>query len=110
MIPVRIPAYARPVLASERVIDLAPTHPLALSEVPCPVCDGPLAGTKVVLVFVGIAPEDRKSAGWTTGAAVTVHEACSASGPWKGETEPARLTREAIDGFDAMTRAQDGPQ
>ena len=77
MIPVRVPADAKPVLASERVFDLQPTHPLALSQMPCPACDGPLAGTKVVLVFTGIAPEDRKEQGWTTGGAVAVHKDCA---------------------------------
>jgi hypothetical protein len=77
MIPVRVPADAKPILASDRVIDLQPTHPLALSETPCPACDGPLAGTKIVLVLAGIAPEDRKDGGWTAGGAVAVHAACA---------------------------------
>jgi hypothetical protein len=77
MIPVRVPADLKPVLAAERVIDLAPTHPIALSETPCPACAGPLAGTKVVLVFAGIAREDRKPDGWTVGGAVTVHATCA---------------------------------
>ena len=81
VIPVRVPAGAKPTLGSERVIDLNPTHPIALSETPCPACDGPLAGTKVVLVFVGIAPEDRKESGWTTGGAVTVHATCAGVAP-----------------------------
>lgn len=77
MIPVRVAVGMTPVLASDRLIDLAPTHPLALSETPCPACDGPLAGTKVVLVFVGIAPENRKEIGYTTGGSVTVHAECA---------------------------------
>jgi hypothetical protein len=82
MIPVRVRMDTRPVLATDRVTDLQPTHPLALSETPCPACDGPLAGTKVVLVFVGIAPEDRERASeWGTGAAVTVHATCAGVTP-----------------------------
>jgi hypothetical protein len=77
MIPVRVPADAKPVLASDRVIDLQPTHPLALSQTPCPACDSPLAGTKIVLVLAGIAPGDRKDSGWTAGGAVAVHAACA---------------------------------
>jgi hypothetical protein len=74
---------ARPVLASGRVIDLSPTHPMALSETPCPACDGPLAGAKIVLVFIGIAPEDRERATgeWGTGGAVAVHAACAGVTP-----------------------------
>lgn len=76
MIPVRVPATAVPVLASEREFTVAGNHPLA--GFPCPVCDERLAnGQPSVLVFVGIHPEDRKPAGWTTGAAVTVHRACA---------------------------------
>jgi hypothetical protein len=77
MIPVRVPADARPVFASDRVIDLQPTHPMALSETPCPACDGPLAGTRVVLVLAGISPEDRERGGWVSGGAVVVHAACA---------------------------------
>lgn len=88
MIPVRVPADLKTVLANERRFTVQPDHPVA--EHVCPVCDGPLYATPradgegldmvpgpVVLVFVGIAPEDRKDAGWTTGAAVAVHEACA---------------------------------
>ena len=82
MIPVRVPADAKPVLASERAFDIAPDHPLSGQD--CPVCDGPLMGQPVVLVFAGIGPDDRKPGGWTTGAAVAVHEAC-AVGPGMGE-------------------------
>jgi len=83
VIPVRVRMDARPVLASDRVIDLQPTHPIALSETPCPACDGPLAGTKVVLVLAGIAPEDRERATgeWGTGGAVVVHAACAGVTP-----------------------------
>jgi hypothetical protein len=83
MIPVRVRMDTKPVIAVDKVIDLSPTHPIALSETPCPACDGPLAGTKVVLVFVGIAPEDRERASgeWGTGGAVTVHAACAGVTP-----------------------------
>ena len=83
MIPVRVRKDFRPELASDRVIDLEPTHPLALSEYPCPACDGPLAGTKIVLVVIGIAPEDREraSGAWATGGAVAVHAACAGVTP-----------------------------
>ena len=88
MIPVRVPAGWTAKLASDRRFTIGPDHPMA--EHACPVCDGPLFATPradgegldmvpgpVVLVFVGIAPEDRKDGGWTTGAAVAVHEACA---------------------------------
>lgn len=91
MIPVRVPADARITLASERRHVIAPDHPLAMED--CPACGLPLIGTPradggldmaagpVVLVFVGIAPDDRKPAGWTTGGAVAVHEACAGVKP-----------------------------
>jgi hypothetical protein len=104
VIPVRVPALAKPVLASDRVFDIAPGHPL--SDQDCPVCDGPLVGHPVVLVFVGIAPDDRKPAGFTTGGAVTVHEACTV-GPGMDEAVAARATQTAVDGIDAMTAAQE---
>lgn len=76
MIPVRVPADARPVLASDREFVIADGHPLAATG--CPACDAPLAnGCKVVLILAGIMPEDRKLAGWTTGGAVAVHAACA---------------------------------
>lgn len=76
MIPVRVPAGARPVLANERVFTLSDDHPLA--DASCPVCDERLAGgAEAVLVLAGIAAEDRKPAGWTTGGAIAVHKACA---------------------------------
>ena len=75
MIPVRVSASLMPVLAAERRFTIAADHPLAAGF--CPVCDGPLTGQPVVLVFVGIEPEDRKPAGFTTGAAVAVHAVCA---------------------------------
>jgi hypothetical protein len=75
MIPVRVPAGASPVLATERRFAVAPDHPLAAGV--CPACDLPLPGSPAVLVLVGIAPEDRKPAGWTTGGAVAVHAVCA---------------------------------
>jgi hypothetical protein len=74
---------AKPVLATGNVIDLQPTHPLALSEALCPACDGPLAGTKIVLVLAGISPEDRERAtgAWGTGGAVAVHAAGAGVAP-----------------------------
>jgi hypothetical protein len=75
MIPVRVQADLKVVLASDRRFEISDPHPL--HDAPCPVCDGPLSHGPSVLVFVGIAPDDRKDAGWTTGAAVAVHEACA---------------------------------
>jgi hypothetical protein len=87
LIPVRVPAGLRPVLASERRMTIPPGHPLAGSG--CPACghalgDDPRSawarqpdGSPVVLVFAGIAPGDRKETGWTAGAAVAVHEQCA---------------------------------
>ena len=76
IIPIRVEAAARPILASERRMDIKPSHPLAKS--PCPVCDLPLAGKPVVLVLAGIDPTDREPGKtWVTGAAVAVHEECA---------------------------------
>ena len=72
MIPVRVPSDMLPVLASERRFPKADGW--------CPVCDEALDdGAPVVLVFCGIAPEDRKEGPgrWTTGGAVAVHSACA---------------------------------
>jgi hypothetical protein len=59
------------IVATGKTIPLG--HPLDAYD--CPVCDGPLVGTSVSLVYVGTAPEDRR-AGWHTGAAVAVHDIC----------------------------------
>lgn len=84
MIPVRIPADAKVPLASGRRFAAHRGHPL--DPLPCPVCDGPLGEKVTVLVIVGIAPEDRKPGGYTTGAAVAVHAECAGV----PEEEPAR--------------------
>lgn len=75
MIPVRVRSDAKPVLASDRRFAARRGHPI--DSDPCPVCDGPLGDRVTVLVFVGIAPEDRKPGGYTTGGAVAVHAACA---------------------------------
>lgn len=76
MISVRVPSSAMPTVVSEgRLIPMRPDHPQSAG--PCPVCGGPLAGKVIVLVFCGIAPENRKSGGWTKGAAVAVHATCA---------------------------------
>lgn len=74
MIPVRVPVDAAIHVASRGRL-LSADHPLFDAD--CPVCDGCLGfGGPVALVLVGIAPEDRKPVGWTTGAPVAVHEEC----------------------------------
>jgi hypothetical protein len=84
MIPVRVKADAMPVLASERRFGpMEASHPLA--ETPCPVCDGPVGEKVSVLVFCGIAPEDREGV-WTNGGAVAVHAECAGV----PEAEPPR--------------------
>jgi hypothetical protein len=75
IIPVRIPADSKPVLAGERRFAANRGHPL--DTFPCPVCDVPLGEKVTVLIFAGIAPEDRKLAGDVMGAAVAVHAACA---------------------------------
>jgi hypothetical protein len=75
MIPVRVPAGLKPVLATEDRRVIEPGHPLAAEF--CQACYEPLAGSPAVLVFVGISPRDRKTTGWTAGSAVAVHEACA---------------------------------
>lgn len=74
MIPVRVPVDA-PLTTMGGVRTLGVGH-FANDDV-CPVCDQPLANTPITLVFVGIAPEDRKESGWTTGGSVIVHGACA---------------------------------
>lgn len=78
MIPVRVPADARPVLAVERRMLIERGHPMY--DQPCPVCVKRLGSAVTVLILAGIAPEDQKPnpAGcWTTGAAVCVHAVCA---------------------------------
>jgi hypothetical protein len=75
MIPIRVPATMTAPLASERRFAAHRGHPI--DEYPCPVCDEPVGEHVAVLVFVGIAPEDRKPGGYTTGGAVAVHAACA---------------------------------
>lgn len=75
MIPIRIRADAKVVLASERRMDLARGHPLFLQQ--CPVCDEYLGEYTIVLVFVGIHPKDRKDNGYTIGGTVAVHARCA---------------------------------
>lgn len=74
MIPVRVPAdITVPITGGIKTID----HDHLYAKVPCPVCDEPTPGTAVVLVVVGIEPEDRKDSGWTNGGAVIVHADCA---------------------------------
>lgn len=75
MIPVRVRADLKPILANERRFSIEPGHPLAGER--CPACDQPLSGSPSVMVLVGYHPDDRKPSGWTSGAAVMVHEACA---------------------------------
>jgi hypothetical protein len=90
IIPVRVPADAKPVLASERRMAMQPGHPLY--GYPCPVCDRDLGGEVTVLVFAGIDPEDRKPSGWATGEAVAVHAACAGVPEEEPETPPRAVT------------------
>lgn len=75
LIPVRVPAGAMPVLASERRFAAGRGHPL--DPLPCPACGKPLGEAVTVLIVAGIAPEDRKPAGATTAGTVAVHAACA---------------------------------
>jgi hypothetical protein len=81
MLYARVPADFKPYLnprlfdISEREGEPSP-HPLAAHY--CPACDQPLAAYgQIVLVPVGIAPEDRKDGGWANAGCVAVHLACS---------------------------------
>jgi hypothetical protein len=73
-----------PVLASERRFTVQPDHPLA--DWGCPV-----------LVFAGIEPDDRKPAGWTTGAAVAVHASCAGVPREEPEKSPRTVTLDITD-------------
>jgi hypothetical protein len=79
MIPVRIPADARPHIAAVKHVQ--PDHLLAESPFDCPVCDETLSDRCVALVAVGIEPHSRKPAGWCTGGAVGVHAECAGADP-----------------------------
>jgi hypothetical protein len=105
VIPVRVPADAKPVLASERRFAAGRGHPL--DNFPCPVCGGPLGEQVIVLVLAGIAPEDRKPAGWTTGGAVAVHAACAGVPEQELETPPRTVTFDLTDSdtFHVLTTA-----
>jgi hypothetical protein len=95
IIPVRVPADAMPVLASERRMTILPGHPL-YDEL-CPVCDGLLGELVTVLVFAGIEPESRKPAGWATGAAVAVHAICAGVPGVQLETPRVTVTFDITD-------------
>lgn len=78
MIPVRVPADARPVLASEKRMNIERGHPLY--DEPCTVCDNRLGDGVTVLILAGIDPEDQRpepAGRWTTGVAVCVHAVCA---------------------------------
>lgn len=77
VIPVRVPANAKPVLATERRFTLTPDHPLY--DVACPACDEALGGPyPVVLILAGIAPHNREGvSSWANGAGVAVHAVCA---------------------------------
>jgi hypothetical protein len=97
IIPVRVLADARPVLASERRFAAHRGHPL--DSQPCPVCTGPLGALVTVLILAGIGPSSRKDSGWTTGAAVAVHADCAGV----PEDEPA-VPEERRAGFTSQWR------
>lgn len=70
MIPVRVNADLRPVLASPRIMEAHRNHPV--DPLPCPVCDEPLGEYPTILVFVGSLPGDSQM-----GAAIPVHVRCT---------------------------------
>lgn len=74
MIPVRVPADAS-LHTVGGIRELSADHPLFMED--CPVCDCVLGFEPITLVYIGMMPEDRKAAGWTTGAAVAVHALCA---------------------------------
>jgi hypothetical protein len=95
IIPVRVPANARPVLATERRFNVRPDHPLY--EGFCAVCEGLLGETVFVLVFAGIEPESRKPRGFATGAAVAVHAFCAGVPGEEPQTPPRTVTYDLSD-------------
>lgn len=80
IIPVRVAAGARPVLAGRaEPFPLPLVHGLRGSE--CPACGRQLASEgecMVQLVLVGIYPGDRRPDGSVLGGAVAVHAECAA--------------------------------
>lgn len=87
MIPVRVFATAKPLLATGRRFTIRASHPMAGQD--CPVCEEPLLDRVLVLVLAGIAPEDRKADGVTTGAAVAVHALCAGYAPEEPDARKA---------------------
>ncbi|MFC9085320.1 hypothetical protein [Nocardiopsis dassonvillei] len=85
MTPIRVPADAQ-VRTAGGTMTLAPTHPLAVRRALCLVCDRPLRAEPITLVYIGAAPQDRKTSGWMTGAGLPVHAVC-ALGPDHAQAE-----------------------
>jgi len=75
IIPVRVPADATThTVGSPR--RLTPDHPHYGR--PCPACDNHLTHHQdITLVYVGAHPDDRKTTGFMTGAAVALHTPCA---------------------------------
>lgn len=91
MLFVRIQADFKPRLFDISEPDTA-GQPHPLTEHYCPACDSPLAEDgRIVLVPVGIAPQDRAASEWTNAGCVAVHLTCSGY----TETEIEQLTQES---------------
>lgn len=84
MIPVCVPAdlAVHVVRDDARLSEDSPLYCL-----PCPVCGHPMGAPPdpdpIALVAVGIPPDSRKPAGWTTGGAVAVHASCAGPKGWR---------------------------
>lgn len=75
IITIRVPADAKPVLATDRRFNIKHDHPLY--ETQCPVCDVILGDEECVMILAGIPRDCQKSSGWTTGTGIMVHTVCA---------------------------------
>lgn len=71
--PVRVPADAQ-VHACGPVVRVSVGHPAY--PLFCPVCDEPIGDEPMVLVYVGVEPDNRRD-GWMRGAGIPVHAVCT---------------------------------
>ena len=104
IIPVRVPATARPVLAGERRFPVPPGHPL--HGTPCPACDLPLGYGATVLVLIGIEPGP---GGAVRGKGIAVHASCAGVREQEPETPPSTVSFDITDPDDrhVVTQALD---
>jgi hypothetical protein len=102
MIPVRVPAGVKPVLAGDRRFPVPPGHPF--HGTPCPACDLPLGYGATVLVLIGTDPGPEGAA---RGKAIAVHASCAGVPEQEPETPRRTVTLDITspDARHALTQA-----